>query len=126
LEQGSGACLWQTSSSGHQTICDACTNLYNPKESDHDLQLMLRDFVTGVPDNFLSDPHSSNNLQGDWYFRQPANVGGQWQYTRPDGSTLTQPGSLPQATPAQIIAQRLSSTVHLLGYDSPDVDLQMD
>ncbi len=114
LEQGSGACLWQ------RNYCTICTDVYDPKESDHDYEVFLRVFVNGVPANFTADPHAPANREGDWYFKPPVLAGNQWEYTRPDGSKMVQPSSAKPQTPAQIITRTLNQAVVLLGYDQPD------
>jgi hypothetical protein len=114
LEQGSGTCLWQTDS------CALCEEVYSPSESDHDYEVLLRVFVSGVPAGFTADPHSSQHRQGDWYFKAPVLVGNQWQYTRPGGGALVRPGSEPPLTPGDIITSRMKTNVFLLGYAQPD------
>ena len=72
FEQGSGACLWKNNS------CDTCKPAFKPQKSDNDYELFMpvHKGRTLTRQEFIdSDPYSSDNTEGDWYFKPPQGLG---------------------------------------------------
>jgi pimeloyl-ACP methyl ester carboxylesterase len=109
LEQGSGACLWQRDTNGNLTACDNCPLVFDPNKSDHDIELFLPCYLSGVPANLVSEAHRTNVMAGDWYFRRPAEDGPNWRYERPGGTVILRNRTdFTNAAPAEIIANLLN------------------